>query len=317
MPANLKARRCSAPPSTWCYRIILTCDNQLAVWFLKDVRREDGVFLGGVPGVCCLYPQAPANYWNLLTTWTPGPGEGVHRLLYKILPYQLVNPPVQPCAGCTCTCALASSKNPSTQGDNVTFTATITDADGSATPQGSVAFYDGATLLGAGSALPASGNPVTSTFAASSLAVGTHTIQAVYTPTSGGGFVGCQSQLSQVVNAATVTVPCCAQPMLQTLHGTFSGGTNDCSCLNGTTVTLTWDGGASQWTGSFSACGGSTTLVLQCQSGTLVGFFANGGACASSSIGLHGTCGGSAPNLTGAFLVHGCCTGNVTLTVTA
>src|SRR5262249_37223075 len=72
----------------------------------------------------------------------------------------------------TTTMTLTSSLNPSNFGSAVTFTATIN----SATATGSVSFYDGTTLL-------ANQTSITSgvaTFSTSILAVGAHTITAVY-----------------------------------------------------------------------------------------------------------------------------------------
>src|SRR5207248_535620 len=77
---------------------------------------------------------------------------------------------------------VASSPNPSLSGQAVTFTATVTDTSGSATPTGSVEFYDGSTDLGAGSALSGSDSSAISTFTLATLTVGSHTVKAVYTP---------------------------------------------------------------------------------------------------------------------------------------
>lgn len=67
---------------------------------------------------------------------------------------------------------LASSANPSTFGQSVTFTATVTGSS----PTGTVTFKDGATVLGTGT-LNGSGQ---ATFITSSLAVGSHSITAAY-----------------------------------------------------------------------------------------------------------------------------------------
>jgi len=71
--------------------------------------------------------------------------------------------------------AVASSKNPSTHGTAVTFTATVTPAFGG-TATGKVTFKDGAAVLGTGT-VNASNK---ATFTTSTLAVGTHNITAVY-----------------------------------------------------------------------------------------------------------------------------------------
>ena len=95
------------------------------------------------------------------------------------------------------TTSLASSLNPSTYGQSVTFTATVSDTSGGV-PTGSVEFYDGSTDLGPGSALSGSGNSATSTFTTSTLPAGSHSISAVYTPT--GNFAGSSGSLTQTVN---------------------------------------------------------------------------------------------------------------------
>jgi len=68
--------------------------------------------------------------------------------------------------------AVSSSLNPSTAGDSVTFTATVTGAGAT----GTVVFFDGATSLGSGT-LNASGQATLST---SALVAGTHSITAAY-----------------------------------------------------------------------------------------------------------------------------------------
>ncbi len=77
----------------------------------------------------------------------------------------------------TSTSVVVSSANASVFGQSVTFTATITvNAPGSGTPTGTVTFLDGSTNLGIGT-LDGSG---LATFTTSGLAVGTHSITAVY-----------------------------------------------------------------------------------------------------------------------------------------
>lgn len=73
------------------------------------------------------------------------------------------------------TTSLTASPNPATVGSSVTFTAAVTSS-GSAVPTGTVTFKDGSTVLGSG-ALNSSGVAV---FTTSSLAIGQHSITAVY-----------------------------------------------------------------------------------------------------------------------------------------
>ena len=97
--------------------------------------------------------------------------------------------------------ALASSGNPSTFGQNETFTATVSaDATGSSVPTGSVTFMDGSTSLGTVS-LNASGVATSPT---ENLSGGTHAITAVYS--GGNRFAGSTSSaLNQLVKPASTS----------------------------------------------------------------------------------------------------------------
>ena len=78
--------------------------------------------------------------------------------------------------GAKTTTTLTSSPNPSTYGQQVTFTAVVTSADGAAPPDGeTVAFMKGKTQLGTGTLSDGS-----ATFTTSTLLVGTTTVTAVY-----------------------------------------------------------------------------------------------------------------------------------------
>ena len=73
------------------------------------------------------------------------------------------------------TSAVSSSANPSTVGQSVTFTATVTPTSGTGTPTGIVTFKDGSTELGIGAL-----NAGRATFTASALSGGSHSITAIY-----------------------------------------------------------------------------------------------------------------------------------------
>ncbi|MDO7845075.1 Ig-like domain repeat protein [Hymenobacter sp. M29] len=109
----------------------------------------------------------------------------------------------------TTSTTLTSSANPSVFGQSVTFTATVTNTNGSATPTGTVTFKDGATTIGTGT-LNGSG---VATFSTSTLSVATHTISAVYGAATGFS-ASTSGNLSQVVNAAgtTTTLTSSANP---------------------------------------------------------------------------------------------------------
>src|SRR5207247_2555757 len=99
------------------------------------------------------------------------------------------------------TTTLASSANPGTWKQSLTFTATVS---GSGAPTGTVTFSDGSTSLGQGT-LSTSGGTTTASFTTSSLAIGNHTITASY-----GGDSNFPSSVSQaitqpVAKAATAT----------------------------------------------------------------------------------------------------------------
>ncbi len=92
----------------------------------------------------------------------------------------------------TTTTALASSLNPSTYGQSVTFTASVTSGF-SGTPSGSVTFYDGTTAL-----KTASLSGGAAKFTTKTLASGTHNITATYNGSA--SFSGSSASLTQTVH---------------------------------------------------------------------------------------------------------------------
>ena len=121
----------------------------------------------------------------------------------------------------------------------MTFTATVSAASG--TPTGTVTFKDGATTLGTGTL---SGG--VATFATSSLAIGGHTVTAVY----GGdtNFTGSTSPgLTQTVNqgATTTSLGSSANPSVFGQSVTFTATVAAASPASGTpTGTVTFKDGA-------------------------------------------------------------------------
>ena len=79
--------------------------------------------------------------------------------------------------GAQTTTTLASTPNPAYFGQTVTFTAAVTAPQSTATPTGTIVFKDGPATLGS-SAIGASG--AAAPFSTSTLALGSHTITAVY-----------------------------------------------------------------------------------------------------------------------------------------
>ena len=92
---------------------------------------------------------------------------------YNNLRYTLTVTKAAPIKVATTT-SVVSSKNPSTFGNTVTFTATVKSTT-TGTPTGQVTFKDGSATLGTGTL----SNGKT-TFKTSALSVGTHSITAVY-----------------------------------------------------------------------------------------------------------------------------------------
>ena len=194
-----------------------------------------------------------------------GPSAGNH-ILYASYPTQGVflassaTGTLTVTQGSTTTTSLQTSANPSTYGSLVTFTATVT-----AGATGQVTFMDGTTALGSGTL--SRGTPNTATFGISSLAVGDHTITAVY-----GGDANLPGSTSA--------------PLTQTVVGGSSSTSlvqSSASSAYGVpvtfTATVTSSGGIPAGTVTFMD--GATTLG----SGTLSGGTPNTAAFTTSSLG--------------------------------
>ena len=155
-----------------------------------------------------------------------------------------------PCNIPTAT-SLVSSLNPSTFGASVTFTATV--SSGAGAPSGTVTFKEGAATLAAG--VPLVGG--VATYNTSSLAIGPHSIHAVY----GGapGFLGSTSNtVAQVVNKALTTTTLVSAPNPSAIGANVT-----------LTATVTSDVGTPA--GSVTFADGITTLaVVSLSSGVAV-----------------------------------------------
>lgn len=128
----------------------------------------------------------------------------------------------------TPTLTLSSSLNPALVTGGITFTATVSSTAG--TPTGSVGFYDGTTLL----STVALANKQAA-YTTSSLAVGTHSITAVYS--GDAGFVSVTSSaISELVQDFTVSTP------------VGTGGTPTASVIPGGTATYSLSFGPSAGT---------------------------------------------------------------------
>jgi len=150
--------------------------------------------------------------------------------------------------------AVQSSLNPSTYGDSLTLTATV--SSGSGTPTGTVQFYDGASTLGA----PVTLSNGVATLTTTSLGAHTHSITAVY----GGSTAhlgSTSSALSQVVNglATSTSVASNLNPATYGMAVTFTATVSSASSTPSGTVTFYADG-TSIGTGALS--GGVATLTV-------------------------------------------------------
>lgn len=148
------------------------------------------------------------------------------------------------------TLTLASSSNPSPNGENVTFTANISSG-----ATGSVTFLDGGNTIGTGTI-----SGTTATFTTSALALGTHTITASY---AGNGVWGAvtSSALTETVQVDTVvTLTPSANPS-QYGPVTFNAMVNTGGFQPSGTVQF-MDGNAELQNGTVTVQGTSTTNLL-------------------------------------------------------
>jgi hypothetical protein len=110
-----------------------------------------------------------------------------------------LNQGITTAAKATPSIALTSSANPALVSAPVTFTASVTSTAG--TPPGSVTFFDGTTQLG--SATVSAG---AATYSTSTLALGTHTITAVYSGDSNFASVT-SAPLTETIETFTLSAP--------------------------------------------------------------------------------------------------------------
>lgn len=104
---------------------------------------------------------------------------------------------------------VTSSQNPSSWGQTVTFTGTVSCHGCGKQPSGSVTFTDGSTTL-ATVPLTVGGSSSTATDTVATLAVGAHTIKASYTPT--GSYSSSSATMTQTVNGDATTTTATSVP---------------------------------------------------------------------------------------------------------
>jgi hypothetical protein len=148
----------------------------------------------------------------------------------------------------TTTTGVGSGENPSTFGDSVTFTATVSPS----TATGSVTFYDGPTSLGSGTL-----SDGTASLSTATLSGGDHDITAVFGGDTNDA-TSTSSELVQHVNALTTTtsVASSLNPSLSDQQVTLTATISPSTATG--TVTF-YDGATSLGTGSLSS--GTATLA--------------------------------------------------------
>jgi len=118
--------------------------------------------------------------------------------------------------------ALTSGTNPTTVGQSLSFTATVSNNSGTGVvPTGTATFEDNGSPLGGGTiVLDGSGNAV---FTTSALAGGTHPITAVYIPTNGNFNGSTSSVINEAVHDFSLSVSNPVQSVLPNQTATFNG----------------------------------------------------------------------------------------------
>lgn len=174
-------------------------------------------------------------------------------------------------ANCTTTTTLTSSLNPSTYGQQVTFTASVASGGSNITSASgeTITFKDGSTTLGTGT-LNSSGQ-ATFTTSATQLPAGSNSITAVYGGDS--SFSGSTSStLTQTVDKATPTITFGTAPTPTYLGGNF---TVSATTTNTDSSTLTYSvvsGPCALVSGSTFSSTGAGTCVVQASGAATANF---------------------------------------------
>jgi hypothetical protein len=182
-------------------------------------------------------------------------------------------------AATTTTTTLAASASSITAGSSITFTATVAPTTGSGTPTGTVTFFDGTNVLGTGTI--ASGK---ATYTTSSLAVGTHSITAVYGgDTSFSGSTSSAASISVTVTPTTTALAASATTAVSGTSLTFTATVTPASGTTSPAGTVTFsDGTTTLGTGTL-ASGTATYTTSTLAVGTHSITAAYGGSAAFSA----------------------------------
>ena len=168
------------------------------------------------------------------------------------------------------TTTVAASANSAVFGQTVTLTATVArTSPGAGTPTGIVMFMDGTTVLGTGT-LATAGGVTTATFPASTLAVGTHAITAVYggdtnnlTSTSTSTMGPVSLVINHDATTTTVALPANSAVFGQTLSLTATVAVTAPGAGTPTGVVMFMDSATILGPATLSTANGVTTATLK------------------------------------------------------
>jgi len=150
--------------------------------------------------------------------------------------------------------ALTSSAATAASETGVTFTAAVKEISGSATPTGTVTFYDGTTSLGTGTLSSGS-----ATYSSSSLAVGAHSITASY-----GGDTNNASSTSAAISVTVTPTPLVSTTTLTSSSASIASG----SSVTFTAVVTPPSGTSTVPTGTVTFLNGTTSVGTSTLNGT-------------------------------------------------
>jgi hypothetical protein len=155
---------------------------------------------------------------------------------------------------------LISSANPSTVGQSVTFTATVSNSAGGINPTGTIYFYDGFNLLGS-QAINAS---YVATYTTSALTNGMHSITAQFQPSANTLL---QSSTSPVLNqdvqaAAKIVLISSQNPSTYGIAVTFTATITSAAAFPATGPVTFLNNGVSIGNGTLSGSPATATLLI-------------------------------------------------------
>jgi len=158
------------------------------------------------------------------------------------------------------TVTLSSSLNPSTVGQSVAFTATVTASAGGVNPTGTVYFYDGSRMLGS---QPINAGGV-ATYTTSTLANGPHSITAQFDPSADAQLQGSTSNVvnQNVQAASTIAIASSQNPSTYGTQVTFTATVTSAATSPATGTVIFLDNGVSIGGGTLIGSPGAATFTI-------------------------------------------------------